>query len=180
MTPAPVVFPARSDRSLARPPLMFTSSLRMKYAPETSSTTAGKRPRRETTMETETNTEGVARLYRKECNGSSRKPTKATLVAVDKELALSRVRRHDLESFIRSGAFHKLTPLPAHVIKNAALRRRDYQTPEYCYTLTEGDLGRAKANLGTQTMSARIWLIRYYADTGAIETEEIAIVMDPK
>ena len=63
-------------------------------------------------MQEETGTY-VLRLYRKECNAPTKKPTKATLAKADNELALSRVRRSDLESFLRSGAFHKLTPLPA-------------------------------------------------------------------
>ena len=128
-------------------------------------------------MQEETETY-VLRLYRKECNAPTKKPTKATLAKADNELALSRVRRSDLESFLRSGAFHKLTPLPAHVIKNAALRRRDYRSSEFCYVITPADLRRATTNAGTVSMSIRIWMTRYYADTGVIDLGEFAIVID--
>jgi hypothetical protein len=131
-------------------------------------------------MKKEESTEGIVRLYRKECGSPSRKPTKTVLAIVDNELALSRVRRESLEAFIRSGGFHKLTPLPASIIKNAALRRRDYSGPEYCYTLTPEDKGRAKTSPDTQAMSVRIWLIRYYGETGAVSIEEIAVVVDPE
>jgi hypothetical protein len=120
----------------------------------------------------------VLRLYRKECSAPTKKPTKATLAKADNELALSRVRRSDLESFLRSGAFHKLTALPAHVIKNAALRRRDYRSPEFCYVITINDIGRATTNAGTVSMSIRIWMTRYYADTGVLNIDEFGIVID--
>jgi hypothetical protein len=126
----------------------------------------------------EESTTYVLRLYRKECAAPTKKPTKATLAKADNELALSRVRRSDLESFLRSGAFHKLTPLPAHVIKNAALRRRDHRSSEFCYVITVTDIGRAKTNAGTVSMSIRIWMTRYYADTGVIDPAEFAIVID--
>lgn len=120
----------------------------------------------------------VLRLYRKECSGPTKKPTKATLAKADNELALSRVRRSDLETVLRSGAFHKLTALPAHVIKNAALRRRDYRSPEFCYVITANDIGRATTSAGTVSMSIRIWMTRYYADTGVLNMDEFAIVID--
>jgi len=116
------------------------------------------------------------RLYRKEGVSTTKKPTKAILAKADHALALSRVRRPDLESFIRSGGFHRLPALPSSIVKNPALRRRDHLTD--CYILTDGDLGRSKASGETGAMSVRIWLTRYYADTGVIGTDEFAIVVD--
>jgi len=120
----------------------------------------------------------IVRLFRKECASPTKKPTKAVLAIADHELALSRVRRPDLESFIRSGGFHQLPALSSSVVKNAALRRRDHLTD--CYVITVNDLGRSMRSPHTAAMSIRIWLTRYYAETGVINLDEFAIVVDPE
>jgi len=122
----------------------------------------------------------IVRLFHKQCAAPTKRPTKAVLAKADHELALSRVRRNDLESFIRSGGFHRLPALPANVVKNAALRRRDYSGPEWCYIITVNDLGRSMRSPSTAAMSIRIWLTRYYAETGVINLDQFAIVVDPE
>ena len=122
----------------------------------------------------------VIRLMRQEIAAKSKRPTKAILEVVHRELELARVRRDDLESFIESGGFHQLTPLDSRIIRNAALRRRDYSGPDYCYTFTTNDLGRAGRDMNSTAMSARIWIDRYYVATGALLAGELAIVVDPR
>jgi len=118
----------------------------------------------------------VVRMFRKECAEPTRKPAKGVLAELDHELILARVRRSDLETFIRSGGFHKLTPLPANVIKDAALRRRDYTTPKYCYTFTPSDFGRSTVG-ETGAMAGRTWIEKYYVPK-IIAVGEFAIVVD--
>ena len=107
----------------------------------------------------------------------TRKPSKAKLKALDHELALARVRRPDLEEVIASGLIHGLKRVPAHVVKNPALRKRDYSGPMYAYELTEADMGRAKSSAETQAMSIYQWLIKYYVAAGILHRDEIAIVI---
>lgn len=116
-------------------------------------------------------------LMMKATNSKTKKPTKAQLKALDHELALARVRRPDLEEAIASGLVHGLKRVPAHVVKNPALRKRDYSGPEYAYELTEADMGRAKSSAETQAMSIYQWLIKYYVAVGILHRDEIAIVI---
>lgn len=117
-------------------------------------------------------------LYRKAVAGPTRKPTKAQAKELAHALALSRVNRDDLVAFVLSGAFHKLPAIPAHVVKNPALRRRDHSAIGDCYVLTPADLGRATTSAETVSMAARIWIDRYLVATGIIGRDEFAIVID--
>jgi hypothetical protein len=107
----------------------------------------------------------------------TKKPSKAKLAAVAHELELARVRRPDLEAAIASGKIHALKRVPAHVVKNPALRKRDFSGAEYVYELTEADMGRAKSSAETQRMSIYQWIIKYYVTAGIFTREEIAIVV---
>jgi hypothetical protein len=107
----------------------------------------------------------------------TRKPSKAKLKALEHELALARVRRPDLEAAIASGEIHALKRVPAHVVKNPALRKRDFSGAQYAYELTDADMGRAKSSPETQAMSIYQWLIKYYVAAGVFTREEIAIVI---
>lgn len=107
----------------------------------------------------------------------TKKPTKAKLEAVAHELQLARVRRPDLEAAIATGKAHALKRVAAHVVKNPALRKRDYSSAEYVIELTEADMGRAKSSPQTQAMSVYQWLIKYYVAAGIFTREEIAIVI---
>jgi hypothetical protein len=117
-------------------------------------------------------------MYRKAVAGPTKKPTKAQAKALDHALALARVKREDLVSFVLSGGFHKLPAIPAHVVKNPALRRRDHFAPGDCYILTPADLGRASSSAETVSMAARIWIDRYLVATGIIGRDEFAIVIE--
>jgi hypothetical protein len=116
-------------------------------------------------------------LMIKEVNDKTKKPTKAKLAAVAHELELARVRRPDLEAAIATGKVHALKRVPAHIIKNPALRKRDYSGAVYVYELTVDDMGRAKSSPQTQAMSIYQWLIKYYVAAGIFTREEIAIVI---
>ena len=117
-------------------------------------------------------------MYRKAVAGPTKKPTKAQAKELAHALALSRVNRDDLVAFILSGGFHKLPAIPAHVVKNPALRRRDHSAPGDCYILTPADLGRASSSAETVSMAARIWIDRYLVATGIIGRDEFAIVIE--
>lgn len=116
-------------------------------------------------------------LMLKSVSNPTRKPSKAKLKALEHELALARVRRPDLEEAIASGLVHSLKRVPAHVVKNPALRKRDYSGAQYAYELTEADMGRAKSSAETQAMSIYQWLIKYYVAAGILHRDEIAIVI---
>jgi len=107
----------------------------------------------------------------------TKKPSKAKLAALAHELQLARVRRPDLEAAIATGKAHALKRVPAHVVKNPALRKRDFSGAEYVIELTEADLGRSKSSSETQRMAAYQWVIRYYVAAGIFTREEIAIVV---
>jgi hypothetical protein len=113
----------------------------------------------------------------KETNNPTRKPSKAKMKELEHVLSLARVRRHDLESFIATGGAHALKRVPAHVVKNPALRKRDYSGPIYAYALTVADLGRAKSSPQTQAMSVYQWILKYYVAAGIFHREEVAIVV---
>jgi hypothetical protein len=117
-------------------------------------------------------------MYRKEVAGPTKKPTKAQAKELAHALALARVKRDDLVAFVLSGAFHKLPAIPAHVVKNPALRRRDHSAIGDCYILTPADLGRAASSPETVSMAARIWIERYLVATGIIGRDEFAIVIE--
>ena len=78
---------------------------------------------------------------------------------------------------IASGRIHALKRVAAHIVKNPALRKRDYSGAEYVYELTEADMGRAKSSPQTQAMSVYQWLIKYYVAAGIFHRDEIAIVI---
>ena len=122
----------------------------------------------------------LIRMLRQDSSSTTKRPTKTLIAAAHRELELARVRRPDLESFIESGGFHRLTRLDSRIIRNSALRRRDYQSPEYCYTFTTNDCGRIGRDANSTAMAARIWIERYYVATGLIEHGELAIVVDPR
>lgn len=115
-------------------------------------------------------------LYRKISATPTKRPTKAAIAALEFELALSRVHRDDLVAFITSGTFHKLPALPAHVVKNPALRRRDHGSD--CYVLTLSDLGRAQSSPQTIAMSVRQWIEKYLVASGLLAHDEFAIVIE--
>jgi len=130
-------------------------------------------------MTTESTTEtpaGVIRLYR--TDSKTKKPTKALVGSVLHELQLARVKRPDLTEFVLSGGFHRLTIVDQKIVKNAALRRRDYQDEQYCYTLTVADLGRATMG-DTGAMSVRIWIEKYFVPA-IIAAGEFSVVFDPE
>jgi hypothetical protein len=116
-------------------------------------------------------------LMIKTTSNSTKKPTKAKLAAVAHELALARVRRPDLEAAIATGKAHALKRVAAHIVKNPALRKRDYSGAEYVIELTDADMGRAKSSPQTQAMSVYQWLIKYYVAADIFTREEIAIVI---
>lgn len=116
-------------------------------------------------------------LMMKETAKRTKKPTKSQIEKLNHALALSRVRRPDLEAAIASGKVHALKRVPAAIVKNAALRKRDYSGPEYVYQLTEADMGRAKSSAETQAMSIYQWLIKYHVAVGILHRDEIAIVV---
>lgn len=117
-------------------------------------------------------------LYRKTVAGPTKRPTKAKAKDLAHALALSRVNRDDLVSFILAGGFHRLPAIPAHVIKNPALRRRDHMGEGSCYVLSVSDLGRATTSPDTVAMSVRIWIEKYLVAAGIIGRDEFAIVVE--
>ena len=122
----------------------------------------------------------IIRLMRQQVPAQSRRPRKADIAAAHHELELARVRRPDLESFIESGGFHRLSPLDSRTIRNAPLRRRDYTGPEWCYTFTTNDCGRMGRDIQSTAMAARIWIERYYVAAGVIAPGELVVVVDPR
>jgi hypothetical protein len=121
----------------------------------------------------------MIRIYRKTSSTNTRKPTKATLAAVDHLLALSRVRRPDLEAFLRSGGFQALPDLTGAELKDAARRRRDHTGKGSSYIVTDADKGRATTSEQTVSMSIRTWMMSYYVEGGALAADEFAVVIDP-
>jgi len=116
-------------------------------------------------------------LIHKQCAAPTKKPTKAVVLNLEYELALARVQRPDLVQFFVTGQFHKLPAVPAAVIKNPALRRRDYG--EQCYVLTPADLGRATTSPQTIAMAVRQWIEKYLVPAGVIARDQFAIVIEP-
>lgn len=117
-------------------------------------------------------------IYRKAVAAPTKKPTKAKVAALRHALALARVTRDDLVAFFISGEFHRLPAIPAHVVKNPALRRRDHMNEGDCYVLSVSDLGRAMTNPDTVAMSVRIWIEKHLVATGIVGRDEFAVVVE--
>jgi len=117
-------------------------------------------------------------LYRKTATPQTKKPTKAKVAELRHALALARVTRDDLVAFFISGEFHRLPAIPAHVVKNPALRRRDHMNEGDCYVLSVSDLGRATTNPDTMAMSVRIWIEKHLVPAGIVGRDEFAIVVE--
>lgn len=115
-------------------------------------------------------------FYLKESATPTKKPTKAKIEAVKFELELARVRRHDFEGAVFSGKIHALDRIPAHVLKNPALRRRDYSGPKNCYILTDADLGRSVTSPETQQMSFYSWVLKYFVPI-IFARDEVGVVV---
>jgi hypothetical protein len=121
----------------------------------------------------------MIRIYRKASITPTRKPTKATLEYVDYLLVLSKIRRPELEAFIRSGAFHSLPEFTDAEIRSAGRRRRDHSGKGSSYIVTDADKGRATASEQTVSMAIRTWMMSYYVEGGALAADEFAFVIDP-
>ena len=114
---------------------------------------------------------------RKSVPTPTKRPTKATREAVQFELELARVQRPGLTDWILSGGFHNSPAVPANVVRDPALFRRDHAGDGY--VLTDADKGRAKGSEKSIAESVRIWIDRYFVATGAIGPDEIAVVIVP-
>jgi hypothetical protein len=121
----------------------------------------------------------MIRIYRKASISPTRKPTKAILEYADYLLVLSKVRRPELEAFLRSGAFHSLPELTDAEVRDSGRRRRDHTGKGSAYIVTEGDKGRATASEQTVSMALRIWIMNYYVEAGVLAADEFAVVVDP-
>jgi len=116
-------------------------------------------------------------FYLKESAAPTKKPTKAKIEAVKFELELARVRRPDFEDAVFSGRIHALERIPAHVLKNPALRRRDYSGPKDRYILTLSDLGRSTTSPETQQMSFYSWVLKYFVPV-IFNRDEVGVAVD--
>ena len=121
----------------------------------------------------------MIRISRKASLTPTRKPTKAIVEYADYLLVLSKIRRPELEAFLRSGAFHSLPELINAEVRDSGRRRRDHTYKGSSYIVTDDDMGRATASEQTIAMSIRTWLMTYYVEAGVLAADEFAVVVDP-
>ena len=114
------------------------------------------------------------RIYRKA--KISTRPTKAVRKTVENALLLARINRPELIEFFLSGEFHRLPVVPSHIIKNAALRQRDYI--DAGWIIPESEYGNVRREPEKAAQTILLYLIKYLVDTGAIDRSELAIVVD--
>jgi hypothetical protein len=114
------------------------------------------------------------RIYRKA--KMTGRPTKKSAETVHHALALSRVERPYVVEFFLSGDFHRLPIVPQQVIKNAPLRQRDHLNDGWI--VPESDYGRGHRGPEKVGQTLLLWIVRYFCDTGVINRDEFAIVVD--
>lgn len=117
----------------------------------------------------------MIRIYRKAKRTA--KPNKAKREAVADALALSRIARPNVVELFTSGDFHRLPVVPPHVIKNPALRRRDHLGDGWI--VPTSDYGRGAREESKLTQQLLLFIVRYFVETGVIDRDEYAIVVDP-
>ena len=119
-------------------------------------------------------------IYRITTAAPTKKPTKAARERAAHALQLARVRRPELEQFIESGGFHRLTAVTRAEVKDVNKRRRDLLEPEYYYMVSRADLGRAATSGKSTAESVRAWILKYYGPEGAgiIGADEFAVVFE--
>jgi hypothetical protein len=62
-------------------------------------------------------------------------------------------------------------------VKNPALRRRDHANDGW--TVPVADYGRGNREESKLTQQLLLFIVRYFVDTGVIDRDEYAIVVDP-
>ena len=159
-------FAPHAARSLVRPPIMYQLDSPVECLRIMEPRGIPASPRKETPME--------IRIYRKA--KLTTKPTKAVRAAVEHELMISRFPKPLTTEWFLSGEFHRLPIVPAHIIKNAPLRQRDYI--DAGWIVPESEHGRINREPEKASQVIHAWIVRYMVAAGAIDRAEFAVVVD--
>ena len=108
------------------------------------------------------------------------KVTKARLTEITDALRVARVQRPNVVEFFLSGEFASLTVVPQSVIDNPLRRREEF--PDAGWVIPATDLGRepkkGERDWHSTSQSILLWVKKYLCDTGWLEYDDIAVVVE--